>query len=392
METLKVKTAYFFLALLICFAVKAYSQNNEEEIILVKPAEDTVTLDSFYGALSDEGEWIKVDKDVIDPDGDINTVYIDEDINVEYIWRPRYNAIIDNWNPYTNGYWVWCNYGWTWVSYYDWGWGPYHYGRWWYSMQWGWVWSPGCTWAPAWVNWCHTSGHVGWHPISPRTPWHWNNGIVVTQPVTPKQRSITNKWTFVSKSDFTKTINTKNFIDIKANKQILSEATINAKGNKVYNAGPKVNDLEKNTGQKITQKKVSFSDEHGNKRIDNGRVPKVKTPENATRTSVNTNRTSVTKTGNPEKSTKTQVNKNTHGQKYNNPGNTNKKGSYNPGNTNRQGSDRQKNSDSYRQSSPNNHNSNSNRGSNRNTESRGNNNSGTKTSPGENKGSNNRRN
>ena len=51
---------------------------------------------------------------------------------------------------YSDGHWEYTNYGWEWVSDYDWGWAPFHYGRWEYDPFYGWIWIPGYEWAPAW--------------------------------------------------------------------------------------------------------------------------------------------------------------------------------------------------------------------------------------------------
>src|SRR5205085_7912562 len=46
-----------------------------------------------------------------------------------YVWQPDV-ATNSNWRPYTDGYWAYTDQGWTWVSYEDFGWATYHYGRW----------------------------------------------------------------------------------------------------------------------------------------------------------------------------------------------------------------------------------------------------------------------
>jgi hypothetical protein len=246
----------------LLFFGKAYSQiNQEEEVIIEKPAEDSADINTFYDDLSSDGEWIGVDKSAIDSEDNLEmseTVDIDEDVISDYVWRPSVSISFVDWNPYTFGHWEFCRFGWVWVSDYNWGWAPYHYGRWWFSHRWGWVWSPGHRWAANWVSWCHTRNHIGWHPISPRTPWRYHNGVIVTHPVTPKQKSITNKWTFVNKTDFNKPITKNNTIDLKNNKQVVSDAKISSSGNEVYNTGPKRKDIEKSTGETLSKKNVTF--------------------------------------------------------------------------------------------------------------------------------------
>ena len=82
-------------------------------------------------------------------------------------WQP-YCANTPGWTPYCNdGRWFYSNYGWYWHSYYPWGWAPFHYGRWWHNSQVGWLWFPGSTWAPSWVNWRTSGNYCGWTPCSP---------------------------------------------------------------------------------------------------------------------------------------------------------------------------------------------------------------------------------
>ena len=73
-----------------------------------------------------------------------------------YCWQPT-AAQDPNWQPYTDGYWAYTEAGWTWVSYEDFGWITYHYGRWTQVQDAGWVWVPDYQWAPAWVSWRQSS-------------------------------------------------------------------------------------------------------------------------------------------------------------------------------------------------------------------------------------------
>src|SRR4051794_24131367 len=45
-----------------------------------------------------------------------------------WVWSPTNVAY--TWRPYTDGNWVYTDAGWTWVSHAEWGWAPFHYGRW----------------------------------------------------------------------------------------------------------------------------------------------------------------------------------------------------------------------------------------------------------------------
>lgn len=83
-------------------------------------------------------------------------------VNGSYAWRP---SVAVDWRPYVDGYWRWSPAGLTWVSYEPWGWLPYHYGAWCWDVAFGWYWSPGATYSPAWVYWSYTPSWVGWCPI-----------------------------------------------------------------------------------------------------------------------------------------------------------------------------------------------------------------------------------
>ena len=88
----------------------------------IQPGYD-VPVESFYDELAPYGQWRQY---------------------------PGYgNAWVPNagpgFQPYaSNGHWVMTEYGNTWVSDYDWGWAPFHYGRWIYDPAYGgWLWIPG---------------------------------------------------------------------------------------------------------------------------------------------------------------------------------------------------------------------------------------------------------
>ena len=97
------------------------------------------------------------------------------------VWVPNAAANSD-WQPYTDGSWVYTEAGWAFASTVPWGWAAFHYGRWAWLENTGWFWVPGFTWAPAWVSWRYTNGHVAWAPYGPRGfkygP-HWHGWIAV---------------------------------------------------------------------------------------------------------------------------------------------------------------------------------------------------------------------
>jgi len=80
-------------------------------------------------------------------------------------WHPAY--VSSDWRPYCEGYWLWTDGGWYWVSDEQWAWATYHYGRWVDDPYYGWVWVPDTEWAPSWVSWREGGGYVGWAPLGP---------------------------------------------------------------------------------------------------------------------------------------------------------------------------------------------------------------------------------
>ena len=115
-------------------------------------ADSEVSVDFFYNNLSG-GNWIEV--------GDYG-----------YGWQPDVAVSDSDWRPYSDGYWAYTDVGWTWVSYEDFGWATYHYGRWARLADYGWVWFPGSDldWGPAWVSWRTGGDYIGWAPLPPRGP------------------------------------------------------------------------------------------------------------------------------------------------------------------------------------------------------------------------------
>jgi hypothetical protein len=122
-----------------------------------------VSVEFFYNNLSG-GSWIEA--------GDYG-----------YCWQPDVAVSDSSWRPYADGYWAYTDLGWTWVSYEDFGWATYHYGRWARFSDYGWVWVPGrdadLEWGPAWVSWRTGGEYVGWAPLPPETI-----GVVEIRPLT----------------------------------------------------------------------------------------------------------------------------------------------------------------------------------------------------------------
>lgn len=124
-----------------------YGRSYPGQRALARPR--VVTFAVFYEALAPDGEWL-----VLPPYG--------------YVWRPHAWVVGPGFVPYsTGGSWIWTEAGWQFESAWHWGWATFHYGRWLGDGVYGWVWVPGTTWAPAWVQWRVTDGYVGWAPLAP---------------------------------------------------------------------------------------------------------------------------------------------------------------------------------------------------------------------------------
>ncbi len=80
------------------------------------------------------------------------------------VWVP---SVAVAWRPYTVGRWVWTDDGWYWESSEPFGPVVFHYGRWAYDDDLGWIWIAGDEWAPAWVVWRQSTDYVGWVPAPP---------------------------------------------------------------------------------------------------------------------------------------------------------------------------------------------------------------------------------
>lgn len=184
---------------------------------------------TFYDELSPYGSWVTYN-------------------SYGYVWVPTSAGY--GFTPYgTNGNWVYTEYGWTWNSYYHWGWAPFHYGRWLYDDYYGWMWVPGHQWAPAWVTWGHCNGYYGWAPIGPGV----NNYVGYNPPI--------RYWSFVPENNITQ-VNVYNYT-VSSTKVVTNVNNITiinnsgTYGSHTYNSGPKPAEVEKITNTHITAVKVT---------------------------------------------------------------------------------------------------------------------------------------
>jgi hypothetical protein len=136
-----IKSGFLLMAVALIFSGCAASNSSTQT-----PAPGPVTYQEFYDNLSPYGTWI-----------DYPTY--------GHVWNPR---ISGDFRPYaTNGHWAYSDQGWAWASGYNWGWAPFHYGRWLYDDNYGWLWIPGYDWSPAWVTWGSVDNYYCWAPLMP---------------------------------------------------------------------------------------------------------------------------------------------------------------------------------------------------------------------------------
>jgi len=147
------------LTILMCCALGIACVSAPSQTVVSQPRAEVQIAsgpedEPFYDDLAGYGEWVHVK-------------------GPGWVWSP-YNTPA-GWRPYQLGHWVYTDYGWTWASDESYGWAVYHYGRWSNHPAYGWVWSPGTDWGPAWVAWHEGAGWVGWAPL----PWNvgWRVGV-----------------------------------------------------------------------------------------------------------------------------------------------------------------------------------------------------------------------
>ena len=193
-----------------------------------------VSVSFFYDELSPYGRWSEVGR-------------------YGHCWIPERVAV--GWQPYTDGQWVYTEYGWTWVSYDPWGGDPYHYGTWAFEDPFGWVWVPGTVWAPAWVTWCYSDSYVGWAPIPPSLAFSYSGysgpAVIVSQ----------TQYVFVPVNRFAGVSVTTARLPVQQNATLLQQTqkvtSFSVSNGVVVNRGPSVQRIESAAHMKIPRASIS---------------------------------------------------------------------------------------------------------------------------------------
>ncbi len=166
---------------------------------------------------------------------------------------------------YSNGHWEYTNYGWAWVSDFDWGWAPFHYGRWEYDPYYGWMWIPGYEWAPAWVSWSSYDGYYGWAPLGYGININFSFGSI------PYDR-----WTFIPRQHMCERDINRYYMAPERNHFFRNAVVIN----NIYEGhdregrfmkGPDRDEVQRFTNNRIEERKVDYRDRQGNHEVFNDR-------------------------------------------------------------------------------------------------------------------------
>jgi hypothetical protein len=196
-----------------------------------------VDVSIFYDSLAPYGRWFAVDE-------------------FGWVWTPYDVAV--GWRPYTHGYWVFTDYGWTWVSRWRWGWAPFHYGRWVHHRRQGWFWVPGRVWGPAWVLWRQRPGWVGWAPMPPQRGWRvglefeiWNDP---DRSVEPHSYSFVEERNFAARNlDQHLALAARNVTLIQDARDVTNYRMME---NRVVNRSPEVEPIERATGRAVPRHRI----------------------------------------------------------------------------------------------------------------------------------------
>ena len=206
------------------------------------------TYQTFYDQLSPYGSWVNYP-------------------GYGYCWVPYQTD--PNFSPYmTSGHWVYTDLGWTWVSDFAWGWGPFHYGRWFEDPYYGWMWLPGYDWAPAWVVWGDYDGYYGWACIGPH------------EVLSPHYRPNPRHWHFVEhqfmgRPDVGQHVVHNEVVahdinEINHHVNIISHA--NTYNQSVFFSGPKASEVEKYTGAQVQRVQINNVRSPQQTKVNNNQV------------------------------------------------------------------------------------------------------------------------
>ncbi len=186
-----------------------------------------------------------------------------------FVWIPRSTPY--NWRPYTQGKWLWSDFGWTWVSDEPWGWACFHYGRWGYLSHLGWYWVPGTTWGPSWVAWRLSPSTIGWAPLPPDVRLDPRYGIN-SFPFALDDHA----WVFVEYNWFTQPNLSRYVLPYERNLTFIRlsqlRTDISVRGDRVVNSGFDPDDLRSRTRTSIAKYQLRQSQKAGKAEARSGEL------------------------------------------------------------------------------------------------------------------------
>ena len=193
----------------------------------------------------------------------VNISMFQQELGTHGRWynHPRYGQVWSyrdrSFRPYyTDGHWEYTNYGWSWVSDYDWGWAPFHYGRWEYDSMDGWIWIPGYEWAPAWVSWSSYDGYYGWAPLGFGLNLNISFGSIPY-----------NRWTFIPRRNMCDRDIRRYYVSSERNYGFRHAVLINNHERNErdgrYFRGPERNEVERYTTNRIEERRVDDRERNG---------------------------------------------------------------------------------------------------------------------------------
>lgn len=194
-----------------------------------------------------------------------------------YVWIPGDAPY--GWRPYTQGHWVWTDYGWMWHSQYIWGWAPFHYGRWGWSRNLGWYWVPGTVWGPGWVTWRSSNLYIGWAPLPPAVPFVVGVGVRSTAFSIPDSH-----WVFVGGNYFLEPSLHLHIFPYERNRSIIRytvhKTNIYVRNNRVINEGIGIDNVQRITKKRVSKYELKDANKAEVRRIGPGQLevyrPKIK--------------------------------------------------------------------------------------------------------------------
>lgn len=228
------KTKYLFIA--IAALMLLFSANLEARYV-------KADFHFFYHSLRQHGSWIEMSDGLV-------------------VWRPAVG--FSNWSPYSQGSWIWTDWGWYWDSSESFGLIVYHYGRWYFDDYYGWIWVPDYDWAPAWVEWRYDDDYIGWAPLHPYASFTFGIGITFTRSYVVHHHH----WIFVGHNHFCDPYVYNYYVPSKFRYRIYNNTAsrydYTFEGSRIVNRGIDRNIIERKSDTRIRVRDIAFN-ERGSK-------------------------------------------------------------------------------------------------------------------------------